>query len=98
MGLLRQLFYIEGVNQAMHRHHDVSLFIIGVDSLTDSYEPNAGKVEISTESDSVSKAPRNSASVVYKNHVDNTRGCFRRSEKLLEAGTIKPGPRNMLRH
>ena len=45
----------------MHRHHDVSLFIIGVDSLTDSNEPNAGKVEIFAESDGISKTPRHSA-------------------------------------
>src|ERR1035441_9264447 len=94
MGLLRQLFYVEGVNQAMYRHHDVGLLVIGVDSLADSNEADAGKVEIFTESDGIGEAPRNPACIVYKNHVDNARGCFCCAEKLLEAGSVKPGSRD----
>jgi type I restriction enzyme R subunit len=37
----------------MHRHHDVGLLVIGVDSLADSNEADAGKVEIFTESDGI---------------------------------------------
>ncbi len=78
----------------MHRHHDVGLLVIGVDSLTDSNEADAGKVEIFTESDGIGEAPRNPACIVYKNHVNNARGCFCCAEKLLEAGSVKPSSRN----
>jgi hypothetical protein len=70
MGLLRELFDVEGINQAVHSHQHVGLFILRINALRYRDDPNTYEVQLLEDPHCVAEVTRQSARIIEQNNVE----------------------------
>jgi hypothetical protein len=73
MGFLRELFDVQRVHQAVHRHEDFGLLARAVDSLRNRHEAKAREPELVGNVRLVCLPPRQAACVIDQEHIELAR-------------------------
>ena len=93
--LLRQLFQIELIDEAMDRDERISLFGVGVNPLGDVDDADPEKLQLLHHANGVWNVAGDARAVIDEQHIKRFRLASRRREQTLHAGAVlDAGARN----